>query len=212
MGQGAIQLGEATLPAEGRSINRTNLFLAATLLWAEVGSVPVKVRDLSPTGAMVEGPALPPPGSTVRLARGALAISATVMWNSGARCGIAFGGIVSVKQWMSPPVNGEQQRVDDAISRLRGGALRLAEPARPPAPLSVPAELELVARLVTQLGEALAEDEGVLSRHGLQLQKIDIVLQLLEATASAVAGRPGGGARLADLHASAEQALRSGAI
>lgn len=211
MAQQAIAAEQVEPLADGRGLNRTNLFIAAVLHSAQGGAVAVKIRNLSPTGAMIEGAALPPAGSLVRLVRGSLGMAATVMWNSAVRCGIAFDGTVSVKDWMSPPANGEQQRVDDRFSRLRSDKSFLAMPSPPPVrePLSVPAELAVIAQLVEQLGEALAGDEAVVARHGVSLQKIDIVLQYLEATASAAAGRIGSGARLLDLRASAEQALRA---
>jgi hypothetical protein len=204
----------ADVPAaasDARDISRTNLFLAATLYPAGEGALPVKVRNLSPTGAMVEAATLPANGAAVRLRRGALHIAGGVVWSAGKRCGLAFRGTISVKDWMSPPANGDQQRVDAAVARLRSGSVPAVRDVVAPPSFSIAAELALVARLVDQLGDALAADDAVLQRHGVQLQSIDIVLQLLDATAGALAERPGCSRRLADLRASAEQALRSNA-
>ena len=49
---------------------RTNMFVMATI-YADTGSAPVKVRNLSSTGALIEGEVLPPLGATVRLRRAA---------------------------------------------------------------------------------------------------------------------------------------------
>ncbi|HEX9947586.1 MAG TPA: hypothetical protein VGA98_08605, partial [Allosphingosinicella sp.] len=54
---------------EDRVAPRTNLLLAAT---AEVGgrSLPVRIRNLSETGALIEGAGLPDAGMSLVLARG----------------------------------------------------------------------------------------------------------------------------------------------
>ena len=200
----AVQAGRAV---EAR--NRTNLFIAATLFTGGGSGLPVRIRNLSPGGAMVEAPVLPGSGATIRLARGALHIGGAVVWVGDKRCGLAFEGSVAVKEWMSAPANREQQRVDEALWRVRSGSASLAEsPAAAPTRLS-PADLAIVAELIQQLGTSLAADEDMLNRHTLQLQKIDIAVQMLGVAGDALQDGPDSARRLRDLRASAEQALRS---
>ena len=189
---------------------RTNLFLAATLFAGETGAVPVKVRNLSPGGALIEAATLPSSGSAIRLARGALGVTGAVAWAAGNRCGLSFDGAISVKDWMSPPVNGAQQRIDRAVSQLRSSGTTQLVSRRAGGCVTVTDEFQIMAQLMEQLGEALSADGELLVLHHVQLQKIDIVTQMLEATGGALAERPGSARRLADLRASAEQALRSG--
>jgi len=54
------------------------------------GEHPATMRDLSLTGALVEGANLPPPGTYVFLTRGMLEIFAHVVWADGNRSGIEF--------------------------------------------------------------------------------------------------------------------------
>ena len=194
---------------DARGDVRTNLFLAATLLVDGAKPQPARIRNLSPRGALIEAAVVPARRTPVRLVRGDHSIAGRVAWEAGSRAGLEFAGTVSVKAWMAPPANGEQQRVDTLVAQLRAGTPPPPEPPRAVVAPAVPAELELVVRLLEQLGEALATDDHVLVKHGVQLQKIDIAVQMVNAIARTAEGQGGTGARLADLRTSAEQALRS---
>ena len=50
----------------------------------------VKLRDLSTTGAMIEGPRIPPPGTDILLQRGALEAFGTIVWARDMQAGIEF--------------------------------------------------------------------------------------------------------------------------
>src|SRR5574338_707014 len=113
--------GERTQPSQGsasvaeaRLGPRTNLFLAAVLHGGKSSS-PVRLRNMSSEGALAEGVDVPQAGSEVRLVRGSLAASATVAWSAQGRCGLHFSSPVSVREWLAPPANQDQQRVDDAV-------------------------------------------------------------------------------------------------
>jgi hypothetical protein len=68
---------------------RYSLLLCVKLLTSR-GMLPARLRDLSLSGALIEGPALPPPGSALFLVRGHLEISARVAWRRGDRAGLEF--------------------------------------------------------------------------------------------------------------------------
>lgn len=110
--------------ADARASPRTNLFLAAAL-HAPRYSAPVRVRNMSATGALVEAAAVPDAGTEIRLVRGSLAIPGEVAWSAAGRCGLHFSSLVSVHEWMVPPANREQQRVDDAVRLFKAGAIPL---------------------------------------------------------------------------------------
>jgi hypothetical protein len=74
---------------EGRREPRYSLLLCVRLLSAR-GALPAKLRDLSLSGALVEGYGLPPAGSTLFLVRGDLELSARVAWQRGDRAGLEF--------------------------------------------------------------------------------------------------------------------------
>ncbi len=65
--------------AHGARAPRTNLPLSATI---EAGALkaPVRIRNMSANGAMLDGAALPPVGAALTLRRADLDIGATVIW------------------------------------------------------------------------------------------------------------------------------------
>jgi hypothetical protein len=89
---------EAEKGPEDRASPRTNLLLAAN---AEVGGriLPVRIRNLSETGAMLEGAGLPDAGMKLVLVRGDLHVAAVVAWAAGGRRGVMFEGPTPVHEW-----------------------------------------------------------------------------------------------------------------
>jgi hypothetical protein len=187
---------QAEKGAGDRAAPRTNLLLAAT---AEVNGrdVAVRIRNLSETGAMVEGAGLPEAGMKLILRRGDLQVSATIAWAAGGRRGVRFDGPTPVNEWTGGkprPLDctglRDQRRVDSIQAEARadiamGSALRSASPA-PAAPTLSPDldkrladELGYVQRLLEGLGDELIADLLLVQRHGKSLQSLDLVGQIL---------------------------------
>ena len=74
---------------QNRKARRSNVLLAASI---EVlgTTVPVKLRNLSSTGALIEGVNLPVEGSEVVFHRNDLIVRSRVAWVEGTHAGIAF--------------------------------------------------------------------------------------------------------------------------
>ena len=208
--------------SDKRELPRSNLFLAA-VLHTRTEQATVKVRNMSPRGAMVESPVLPPPGTLIHLIRGALCSEATVIWRSDKQCGVHFSDEVSVKLWMAPPANLEQQRIDAVISQVKAER-RPSPPSESPwqrelarealSKEQVVEDLGWVYRLIDDLAENLAEEPATFARHALKLQNLDIAMQMLAALAKDLADDTGGPnavsmAKLRDLRVACAQALRS---
>lgn len=180
---------------EDRVAPRTNLLLAAT---AEVDgrSLPVRIRNLSETGALIEGAGLPDAGMALVLMRGDLQVAATVAWASGGRRGVRFGGPTPVNEWTGGKPRAidctglrDQRRVDSIQAEARadtpaGRALRAPEtppppPASPDLDRRLADELGYVQRLLEGLGDELIADLLLIQRHGKSLQSLDLVGQIL---------------------------------
>jgi len=173
---------------------RKNLMLAAAIESAGTRA-PVRIRNLSETGAMLDGAALPAPGASLLLIRADIQVSASVVWCAGGRCGIRFDNIAaSVDEWVTgkrAAVFAGQQgqaRVDAIQSVVRSGAALPSEAAAPAGAAISAAELErriaeeiiYVQRLIDALGEELIEDPVMLQRHSRVLQNLDRASQVLE--------------------------------
>ena len=171
---------------------RKNLLLSATI---EAGSLkaPVRIRNLSESGAMIEGAALPDLGSTLILRRSEVEIGARVVWRTGGRCGIEFDGTASIEEWVGGvlqarrPEVGVQARIDAIQAAIRSGAPLPAEaaPARhmplDPGSLNsrIAEELAYVKRLLDAVGNQLTDDPIMLQRHSQDLQNFDVACQIL---------------------------------
>lgn len=198
---------------DGRAAPRTNLFMAATLIAAD-GEHPVKIRDLSAAGAQIESALIPEVGSAMTLVRGQLSIPCQVSWRAERRCGLKFASPISVQDWMANPLNREQQQVDRLVAVVKAGAVPVAAPAQPQAATAdVAVNLRRVSRLLENLGDALASDPAMVTKHGIGLQSIDIALQMLtELIETMRADAPELGAsmaRLDGLRISCAQAVRA---
>lgn len=174
----------AVLEAEVRVAARTNMFIAAMMLF-DGRSTPVKVRNLSAAGALIETAVAPAAGVSFTLRRGSHAVRGSVAWTKENRCGLRFDSSVVVRDWMGPPANPGQVEVDAMFARARsGGGLCLAPGSlsrpEPRSPIQCE-KLTQVSALIEALGDELAADAETVSRHGAALQKIDQALQLLEA-------------------------------
>lgn len=75
-------------------VERRQSTRATVAFVAAIGSGPssetIKLRNMSPIGALVEGEMLPIPGSRVRLLRNDLPLMGHVVWVQGKRGGIRF--------------------------------------------------------------------------------------------------------------------------
>jgi len=186
---------EAGGTAEDRASPRTNLLLSATV---EAGGlvIPVRIRNLSETGALIEGGGLPDAGMPLLLKRGDLQINAMVAWAAGGRRGVKFDGPTPVNEWTGgkpKPLDctglRDQRRVDAIQAEARadpltGRAQRAPEPPPPAATYpnleaSLADELGYVQRLLEDLGDTLIADLFLVQRHGQSLQSLDLVNQIL---------------------------------
>jgi hypothetical protein len=190
---------------EDRVAPRTNLLLAATAV-VDGRSIPVRIRNLSETGALLEGAGLPDAGSTLILGRGDLHVSATVAWAAGPRRGVRFHGPTPVHEWTGGakprPLEctglRDQRRVDAIQQEARsdaapGRALRASTPPPPPPTVCPDLEARLaveigyVQRLLENLGDELIKDLFLVQRHGQSLQDLDMVGQILGHVAAILA-------------------------
>ena len=113
---------QSTVPRnESRSSPRSNVFLTATLA-AEGASRPVRIRNLSINGALLEGHDFPEEGKKAQLRRGSLSVQGEIAWHHGKYCGLRFDHTILVQEWVKRAGPEAQLRIDAAIEQLRSGA------------------------------------------------------------------------------------------
>lgn len=78
--------------------SRRSRVLMAAILRTDDGDHPVRLRNLSENGALVEAETLPVVGSAVRFRKGELNLAARVAWIEDGRAGVAFD-LCSIPNW-----------------------------------------------------------------------------------------------------------------
>ena len=182
MAESALSLTPLHSP-QGRLHDRTHMFVAATL-YADAGSCPVNVRNMSLVGALIEGAVLPEPDMAVTLRRGSLEAKARIVWRAGRKAGIAFGASIHIADWMSRNPDSAQAQVDDLVRGFRssGGSVPRPVPAAPcRASANATFEMDLRAlRLeLMDLENGLTGDVVVVATHP-EIQLLDVALQRIE--------------------------------
>lgn len=173
---------------------RKSVMLAATIE-ASGESVPVRIRNMSSAGAMVDGASLPEPGLRITLRRLQMAASAVTVWSSDGRCGLQLAETVDPDEWVAGAPKASksacvvQARIDGVQAALRSGSA-LPEETTAEAPdqlaaheidLRIADELSHLYRMIEGVVDALSEDVDVLMRHQKTLQNADIARAILEA-------------------------------
>lgn len=160
-----------------RSQSRSNVFLSAALL-AGGSTLTVRLRNLSPSGALLEGVSLPAPGSYVRLVRGELAADGEIAWTTEVQAGIRFAAPIDVAAWVRRIGHAGQQQVDRAVAALRRDK---APPERSrasqlPSLAWVSAELEAIC-------ERMAATPDMSVELGEELVRLDSLARLIQQLA-----------------------------
>ena len=149
---------------------------------------PVRIRNMSREGALLEGAVVPADGEEFELVRAHLRVSARSMWVSGNQCGVSFKAPIDVVEWMARIAPGHQQQVDSLVHQARldiaAGRGPSADASDAP-PASNVEKIHTAIALLEELEGALADDALVIARHQDQLQALDRALQLLRVAAPA---------------------------
>ena len=100
----------------------------AASIEADGVTVAVKLRNLSPEGALVEGDKLPAVGSAVIFRKKELNLAARVAWASGGRSGIAFDTLLDPESVMRHvPRTKPQPKLDFRRPAIRSSDLSAGE-------------------------------------------------------------------------------------
>ncbi|MEA1071468.1 PilZ domain-containing protein [Sphingomonas sp. LY160] len=84
---------------QNRKTRRSNVLMTATLELSGA-SLPVRLRNLSAEGALVEGEKLPVEGAAVQFRKGDLVVAARIAWVKGRNAGVAFFDSLNPEQVM----------------------------------------------------------------------------------------------------------------
>ena len=162
---------------------RTNLLIIATLYF-ERSSYPVRIRDLSPTGARIEGAGLPIMGSPVTLRRGKLEAKGAAVWKDADRAGLSFSQPIDVTRWLPAKSGTNIGNAEEFVFELKHAPRSISRGATSDAIIQEPRsddlrhEIDLVRRGLIELGERLANDIILVATHP-EIQFLDEAVQRL---------------------------------
>jgi hypothetical protein len=165
-----------------RAETRKHLFVLAALR-SESAVAPVRVRNVSNSGMLIEGTVLPPVGSRVEIERGSATAGGFIVWSENGRAGIKLCSSIDIEGWL-PRISREQACVDALVQSIRSedhvprGTARLV-----PTPATRSFDLSQLANELDAVSGALVADTRILIDHSEDLQRLDIIAQCLRLLA-----------------------------
>jgi hypothetical protein len=156
---------------------RSNVFLGA-VLYAGSKSCPVRIRNLSASGALIDGPNLPNDGAKVRLQRGSVCAVGEVAWKRENLAGIRFAEPISVPEWVKPAGHAGQRRVDMVVAAVRDD---LTAGAKPESTMGAedPPSLKLLSQELQQICQTVTDLPNISVELAEAVARIDAVAQAL---------------------------------
>ena len=165
-----------TKDQDSRESLRSNVFLAAVLASAG-GSAPVRVRNISNRGALIDGDLLPKEGSEVELHRGRLTARGEIAWLAGGQCGLRFDEEIAVREWVQAVGHVGQDQVDRAIAALRhshrGKVIHAKSSEQTPPQMDLPT----IANEIDSICERLVNSPKLFIELGEELVKLEALTQ-----------------------------------
>lgn len=156
---------------------RSNVFLGA-VLYAGSKSCPVRIRNLSASGALLDGANLPNGGAKVRLQRGNVCAIGEVAWKRGNLAGIRFAQPILVPEWVKPTGHAGQRRVDMVVAAVRDD---LTVGPKPESTMSAedPPSLKLLSHELQQICQTVTDLPNISITLAEVVARIDAVAQAL---------------------------------
>lgn len=173
---------DGTTAAELRAETRTHLFVVA-MLSAGTVLMPVHIRNLSSSGALIEASALPSAGSVVSIRRAGHTVEGILAWRSKNQAGIAFRSNIYVPAWLPRNAGSRQYAIDQIVFASKNGTESASDlPLSNGAPATsnlVLVELESLRSDLVSLGEMLVQDIILVATHP-EIQLLDIAVQRID--------------------------------
>lgn len=166
--------------SEARAMRRREIFLSAVLI-SPHRKTPVRIRNLSRTGAMIQGAPALNVTDPVRLLRGSIDLEAEVIWTTEKNCGLKFSTPIDLNIWSPALDRVAQNHVDRRFSL----AERTAAQVRPlpncdfDAQARIADELGLICRRIDATLDKFSDYAPLVVRMAEELQELEILSQAI---------------------------------
>lgn len=168
--------------SDSRRAQRVNTLLAADAL---VGDTrwPVKIRNMSPLGAMVETSVKVDLNASIVLKRGILHAAGDVRWRRDGLFGVRFFEPAALKEWLGVPTR-------EAIALLHDGSAEDDQLSECVSDLvligRVAEEIGYVERLISAVAAFLSEDAILRLRYCARIQELSMAADMLKQLSAVV--------------------------
>ena len=145
-------------------------------------SIDVRIRNLSRSGALIEGEVVPSAGSTVEVLRNNHSVRAEIVWSKPGRCGVKFDSPIIIEDWVgslqsaasappppAPAYNDADTRPSVALPAWLS-ADRPADDLEDRMPARVGEEIAYVQRLIDSVALDLSSTPLIGHRHAGSVQ------------------------------------------
>lgn len=163
--------------SKGRLETRANVFLSASLVTPSA-RLPVRIRNLSARGALLDGERLPAAGAAIHLLRGAHRAAGEIAWRQGRLAGVNLVEEIDVAAWV--------RRAESSIDKGKGsatGAPKGAQPSFDEGAEAALTALKSISRDLDQLLAVLASAPPMAAGFGKELTKLSILARRLRRLA-----------------------------
>lgn len=173
-----------TAIAELRQDYRSKTLLAATL---QVGAnrVPVRIRNISSAGALIETHKSLHVGRTAVLTHADMSVAGQVVWADGRSIGFCFSEKIDDSRWRFAEDDHTRMKVTE-IKPSDYSNLSLQRTEDDTLPARVSEEIDLIARTMRLISETMVADPILRQRYSQLLQEMDLTEDRLKQMAQIV--------------------------
>jgi hypothetical protein len=174
--------------SNARSAERSNVFLSAALYTAG-RSFPVRIRNISTGGALLDGDNLPGEGSRICLRRAHLAVDGRVAWQVHELRGVRFSAEIDVEEWVKLKGHAGQRRVDQVVAAVRTGQRQSELMSALPIDPTGMETMESISAALEQICERLSASPTLTDEVAEELVRLDSIIHSLRQLAGPKVGR-----------------------
>lgn len=174
--------------SNARASERSNVFLSAAL-YTQTRSFPVRIRNISAGGALLDGTNLPGEGSPVSLCRAHLAVEGKVAWQAHELRGVHFSAEIDVEEWVKLRGHAGQQRVDQAVAAIRTGKHQDDLISEMSNTGTEPVTMESISTALEEICERLSNSPALTDDVAVELVRLDSIINSLRQLARSKGNR-----------------------
>lgn len=176
---------------DSRSLQHRSRVMLTAVMVDGLDWIDVRIRDLSKSGALLEGEMNIPSGRPVEIRRNEQTVAGEVVWCRGNRCGVKFASKIVIEDWAGASLPAaREQPTDEAPKASTDSATPLQVKAAPAVdsledklPRRIGEEIAFVQRLIGMIASDIGSNPLIAHRHAGSIQSCRLAGKMLEELA-----------------------------